>query len=50
MATSSLDASMQWQQLSVQAADSKPFRSVKLTNESDVHSYLVDDMEWTWGQ
>ena len=50
VATSSLDASMEWQQLSVQAEDSEPFRSVKLTNESDVHSYLVDEMEWTWVQ
>ncbi len=48
VATSSLEASMEWQQLSVQAADSKSFRSVKLTNESDVHSYLVDDMAWAW--
>ena len=50
VASSSLDASMQWQQLSVQAPENKSFKSAKLTNESDVHSYLVDDMEWTWAR
>ncbi len=50
VATSSLDGSMQWQQLSVQAPENKSFKSAKLTNESDVHSYLVDDMEWTWAR
>ena len=50
VASSSLEASMQWQQLSVQAPENKSFKSAKLTNESDVHSYLVDDMEWTWAR
>ena len=50
VASSSLDASMQWQQLNVQAPENKSFKSAKLTNESDVHSYLVDDMEWTWAR
>ena len=50
VASSSLDASMQWQQLSVQAPENKSFKSAKLTNESDVHSYLVDDMEWAWAR
>ena len=48
VAAASLDATMEWQQLSVQAPDGKTIKSVKLTNESDVHSYLVDDMAWTW--
>ena len=50
VASSTLDASMQWQQLSVQAPNGKTIKSVKLTNESEVHSYLVDDMEWAWAQ
>ncbi len=48
VATSSLDASLQWQQLSVQTPDGESFRSVKLTKSIDFRSYLVDDMEWTW--
>ena len=48
VATSSLDASLEWQQLSVQAPEDKSFRSVKLTKPTDFRSYLVDDLEWTW--
>ena len=50
VATSSLDASKQWQQLSVQAPDTMSFQSVKLTKPADFRSYLVDDMDWTWAQ
>ena len=50
VATSSLDASLQWQQLSVQAPEGESFRSVKLTKSIDFRSYLVDDMEWAWAQ
>ena len=47
VATASIDVSMEWQQLNVQAAENQSFRSVKLTKSTDFRSYLVDDMEWT---